>query len=273
VSHRLQFSILETAFRVEVDAPLLAERLTAMTLSFPVRPTEDGPPLSYRVHERPPRVERRGEVAFEAEAADDLVPWLELDWYEQAIAACKGRWVLHAACVERGGKALILAGPSGSGKTTLAWALLAAGAGYLSDECAALGVNGAIGLSRPLSFVEGELPTRLPPGFSIGGYPFTRRDGEPAWAEHVRPPPERVVSGPLPLAALVRIRHAPKAEPGARRLSAAEALLGLWPLTLAPSSDALARAVAALRLTPAFELTTRDVAGAVSDLARLVPPQ
>ena len=41
---------------------------------------------------------------------------------------------LHCACLERGGRALLLTGPSGSGKSTLALALAQNGFGYLSDE-------------------------------------------------------------------------------------------------------------------------------------------
>lgn len=43
---------------------------------------------------------------------------------------------VHAAVVERDGKAVVLAAPSGTGKSTLTLALLHAGFRYLSDELA-----------------------------------------------------------------------------------------------------------------------------------------
>jgi hypothetical protein len=242
-----------------------------MTSTYDAAPAKESQAILYEVRAHPPRVQRQGEVVFEAETEDDLVPWLELDWYERAIDACRDNWVLHAACVERGGRALVLAGPSGAGKTTLAWALLARGAGYLSDECTAIDGRGAIGLSRPLSFAEGELPSALPPGFAAGGYPFTKRDGQAAWSEHLRPPHDRVRREALPVAALICLRHAPQEPPSVRPLTAAEALLALWPLTFEPSFAGLSHAVAALQRTPVFALTTRDVAGALGELDRLVP--
>lgn len=41
---------------------------------------------------------------------------------------------LHCACLERGGRGLLLTGPSGSGKSTLSLALAQNGFGFLSDE-------------------------------------------------------------------------------------------------------------------------------------------
>ena len=46
--------------------------------------------------------------------------------------------LLHAAGVERGGEAVLLAGPTHCGKSTMALALTAAGWGYLTDDVAAV---------------------------------------------------------------------------------------------------------------------------------------
>jgi HPr Serine kinase C-terminal domain len=45
-----------------------------------------------------------------------------------------GRFSLHAAAVELGGRGVLVAGPSGVGKSTLTVALVRAGAGFLSDD-------------------------------------------------------------------------------------------------------------------------------------------
>jgi hypothetical protein len=53
--------------------------------------------------------------------------------------------VLHAAAVAgRSGQALLLPGPNGSGKSTLVAGLLAAGFGYLSDDCVPIARDGRV---------------------------------------------------------------------------------------------------------------------------------
>jgi hypothetical protein len=46
----------------------------------------------------------------------------------------RGRFNLHAACLARGGRGLLLAGPSGAGKSTLALGLVRAGLSFLADD-------------------------------------------------------------------------------------------------------------------------------------------
>jgi hypothetical protein len=50
---------------------------------------------------------------------------------------------LHCACVERGGRGLLLAGESGSGKSTLSLALAQSGFSYLTDDWTYLSRQGA----------------------------------------------------------------------------------------------------------------------------------
>ena len=59
--------------------------------------------------------------------------------------------MVHAAVVERGGRALILVGTSGSGKSTLCAALVLRGWRLLSDEIALIASDGSLaGLARPI---------------------------------------------------------------------------------------------------------------------------
>ena len=59
--------------------------------------------------------------------------------------------MIHAAVVERGGRALILVGTSGSGKSTLCAALVLRGWRLLSDEIALIASDGSLaGLARPI---------------------------------------------------------------------------------------------------------------------------
>ena len=46
----------------------------------------------------------------------------------------KGRFPLHAGCVARGGRGVLLAGTSGAGKSTLTAALVKDGWDFLSDD-------------------------------------------------------------------------------------------------------------------------------------------
>lgn len=55
-----------------------------------------------------------------------------------AVEHGDGMLLLHAAAVTLGRRAVVLSAPSGSGKSTLAAGLVRSGAGYLSDEIAAI---------------------------------------------------------------------------------------------------------------------------------------
>jgi HprK-related kinase A len=66
---------------------------------------------------------------------------------------CHQYLIIHAAVVERGGRALILPAPPGSGKSTLCAALVARGWRLLSDELALVELSGRtlIPMPRPIS--------------------------------------------------------------------------------------------------------------------------
>lgn len=77
-----------------------------------------------------------GEEPFNPLPGDQGFPLLEwgLNWCVYGM--CHQYLILHAAVLERGGRALILPAPSGSGKSTLCAALLFSGWRLLSDELA-----------------------------------------------------------------------------------------------------------------------------------------
>ena len=76
------------------------------------------------------------------------LPMLEwgLNWC--VVGNCHQYLILHAAVLERGGRALVMPAPSGSGKSTLCAALLFRGWRLLSDELAI--VDPATGMLIPL---------------------------------------------------------------------------------------------------------------------------
>lgn len=85
-----------------------------------------------------------------AHQAFALFEW-GLNW---AVAAhCHQYLIVHAAVVERGGRAMLLPAPPGSGKSTLCAALVARGWRLLSDELALIDVDSGcvVPLPRPIS--------------------------------------------------------------------------------------------------------------------------
>lgn len=77
-----------------------------------------------------------GQEPFNPLPGDQGFPLLEwgLNWCVYGL--CHQYLILHAAVLERGGRALVMPAPSGSGKSTLCAALLFSGWRLLSDELA-----------------------------------------------------------------------------------------------------------------------------------------
>ncbi len=151
-------------FNVSIRSPLphLARVLHALYGDFPV--VDDGDFVDFEVVLEPPNVFRRiarrqvglncdGRIPFKPLPLAQAYPMLEwgLNWVISSHAhACL---VIHAAVVERGGRALILAADPGSGKSTLCAALVRRGWRLLSDELALIDLaSGAVQpIARPIS--------------------------------------------------------------------------------------------------------------------------
>lgn len=94
-----------------------------------------------------------GEAPFNPLPGDQGFPLLEwgLNWCVYGM--CHQHLTLHAAVVERAGRALLLPAPSGSGKSTLCAALAFSGWRLLSDELALIAPDTAelLPMPRPVS--------------------------------------------------------------------------------------------------------------------------
>lgn len=146
---------------------------------------------------------------------------------------------LHAAALERGGRACLLAGESGHGKSTLAWGLLHHGFGYLSDELSPLDLDALQVHAYPHALCLKQPPSADYPLPAAG----VLRDGR-----CLRVPVGSVAPAPCDVAAVLFVRHRRSApQPVLRAVGAAEAAARLYVVALnalahpARGLDAVAR--------------------------------
>jgi hypothetical protein len=172
-----------------------------------------------------------------------------------AVAALvRDRVFVHAGVVGWRGRAVILPGPSRSGKSELVRALLRLGATYYSDEYAIIGPTGEVEpYLRPLSI---------------------RRNG--AGQPHTITPEQlgaQAGAAPLPIGLLLFSHYDPDARWQPRRLSPAEAAMGLISNAVSAqiSPQLVLRQLSALsRLVPAFETPRGEAQQAAALILRAI---
>jgi HprK-related kinase A len=132
---------------VQTELPEVQHSLLTLYGEHPLAPADGFVDFSVRVR-RPGGLRRwwQPQVAFELDGqspfnplpGDQGFPLLEwgLNWC--VYGTCHQYLVIHAAVLERGGRALLLPAPSGSGKSTLCAGLCFSGWRLLSDELALL---------------------------------------------------------------------------------------------------------------------------------------
>jgi len=136
-----------------------------------------------------------GRDPFNPLPGDQGFPLLEWGMNWCIYSLCHQHLTLHAAVVERGGRALILPAPSGSGKSTLCAALLFSGWRLLSDELTLLcpQQRNVIPIPRPVSIKNQsiEVLQRFAPAIEFGSKVLETSKGVVA---HFRPPAEAVAA-------------------------------------------------------------------------------
>jgi len=161
-------------FRVSVDPPFGARRFVGKQALFKFDGMANFRPLP-------------------ATQAFPLLEW-GLNWC--VTSQCHQYLIIHAAVVERGGKALLLPAPPASGKSTLCAALVARGWRLLSDELALieLGRRSVVPMPQPISLKNKSIGAiaRFWPDAAIGDVVPDTLKGSVA---HVRPPGDSVRRG------------------------------------------------------------------------------
>ncbi len=197
---RLRTGPVVTHIRSPLEA--VASGIALHYASHPVEDDQGFADFLVRV-ERPPNMRRwiNRQVVFRFDGAtpftplpgDQGFPMLEwgLNWC--VSSHCHQYLILHAAVLERNGRALILPAPSGSGKSTLAAALTFRGWRLLSDELTLIDVASGeiVALPRPISLKNASITAlrTFAPEAEFGPVVHETVKGDVA---HVRPPGDAV---------------------------------------------------------------------------------
>ncbi|MGE5301905.1 MAG: HprK-related kinase A [Alphaproteobacteria bacterium] len=189
-------------FQIQTTIDDLAEGLRLLYGEFPIASRTDFADFHIRFR-RTRRLRRRfcSYVSVEVDGHEPAAP-VPL---EQVYAVFEGclNWciyahayqylIIHAAAIERGGRAAILPAPPGSGKSTLCAALVSRGWRLLTDELTLIATDGGkiIPIARPISLKNDsvDIIKNFAPDAIFGPISPNTVKGTIA---HMRPPPESV---------------------------------------------------------------------------------
>ncbi|MBF0283645.1 MAG: HprK-related kinase A [Magnetococcales bacterium] len=202
----LRWDIGAVALQVRSDAPGLAEALRHLYADYPLQlPPWNAPPLCHLTLRQDggwrrwlrPRVHFAldGPSPFHPFPLDHALPLFEWGFNFTIASRAHHFLILHAAVLERGGKALLLPGEPGSGKSTLAAALALSSGGWrlLSDEFGLLRPETGLlhPAVRPIALKNASIGVlrAFAPTATLGPeYPKTRK----GVVAHLRPPTNAV---------------------------------------------------------------------------------
>lgn len=155
--------------RVRSDLPHLADDVGTMYRDFDLVEDDDFVDFHVAVLRSPhwlSRLQGRAEFWFDGQRSFTPLPAAQalamLEWgINWCIAAHAHQFLLiHAAVLERGGRALVMPAPPGSGKSTLCAALAHRGWRLLSDELGLLDLRTGLihGMARPINLKNASIP-------------------------------------------------------------------------------------------------------------------
>lgn len=258
----LSLSILGQRVRVECDHnaahALLQHNFEAMSAPEDVADSD----LRYCIEARKSQsgfaLTRDCQPAFDCEDLDDVLFQLERDLVVELQKRRADLFFLHAACLERNGRACLLAAESGSGKSTTAWGLLHHGFRYFSDELGPVELN-----ALRVSAYPHALKLRSSPAQP---YQLPKEAIHLSHTIHIpaRHLPEAAVTESLPLGAVFLLTHRPElCAPDVRILGPAEASARLYVNALnalAHSNRGLDAVVQIAERVPCFALVSTELA-------------
>jgi hypothetical protein len=260
------FAALATTVSVAVDDDVPSDLASMLIAGYPE--VEEQPTLSFHLRGgASPALVCVGRYETAVDHIADLVPLFELDLYHALVEHAPPGWVLHAAAVERDGRAIVLAGLSGAGKTTLTLALLARGWRMATDEIVHISRDATIrGLARPIHSPTASAHS-IPPEWARLPYPLRGHRGNAGWL--VEPAVAVRTTSPLPLHVLARIEHGSDRAPALELLPPSRALPRLWECTLRRDDDGLVIATTMLGSIRSFDLASSAVEQAVALVERV----
>jgi hypothetical protein len=257
------FEALGTAVEVTVDDDVGANDIVDLLLAaYP--DTSRPPALAFHLRGgAAPALSCAGVYVTPVETVADVVPLFEVDLYHALVEHARPGWLLHAATLERDGRALVFAGPSGAGKTTLTLALVARGWRFVTEEITVIDRDATVtGLARPIHAMH--VPSAWRQLKQV-----LRSPRGPIEATISQPPASVRVTSALPLRALARIGHGRDVSPSLEVMPPHLALRRLWECTLRQDDDGLSCATAILAGRAAHALTSSSVDEAVDLAERL----
>lgn len=218
-------------------------------------------------------VQRGTDHVTSSKSASTALAYLLWLLNQDTIAASADRFLLvHSGAVEIDGAAVVLPAPMESGKTTLTAGLVTRGAGYLTDEAAAIHPTELTvqPYPKPLSVDEGsyEVLAHLRPDLP---------DGMDRYVEHQwHVPPAAFgpssIGAAAPLGLIVLPRYVEGSTTESTPISPAEAAVALLENSFNGADlgeTAFRAACAAARTAPAHRLVVGDLADACTEVARL----
>ncbi len=202
----LSFLILGQYLQVSCESGPLTKVILANYEALIATPGERQPDLQYFVTDASEpntfALARSGQPAVAVPGIGTLLFHLEKDVTVALQERRPDLLFLHAAALEHGGKAYLLAGDSGNGKSTTAWGLLHHGFRYLSDELSPIDLDSLCVLPYPHALClkpPTPLAYRLPAADVLD---FGRTVHVPVHALPAETPP-----GPCELGAVLFVRY------------------------------------------------------------------
>ncbi len=263
------FSVLECPATVAWETDCLSPLIAAAFGGFAAGGSSQPAALAYRVLSAPERdcfsLFRNGEVIDRGLDSSKLLFALQQDLIVAVQRLRHDLVFVHAAAIQREGRAFLLAAPSGSGKSTLCWALLHHGFRLMSDELAPVDPVTLRIKPFPLAVTLKARPPECCP-LPASTLKTHRSHYIPIDALPSEPAAESALTGAILFVDYAVSNPAPQL----RKLTAAEAASRLYPNilnSLAHQAMGLDDTIRLARSVPCYHLASADLAATAAEVS------